>query len=119
MIIKTIPKTLDLLSFAFVLRFAKLSRSCKVLVELNIPNFVFLELELIVLRQYLHLVWHLMRANLILLVQVHLLLIFADVEVPRSDRIPETADGLVRLSNVCTHGHEGGNDITFLFHRFR
>jgi hypothetical protein len=82
-----------------------------------LPDFIFLELEFIMLRQDLHLVGHLMRADLVLLVKIDLLLVLTNVEVPRSDRITEAADGLVRLYNVTAHGHECSNDITFLFHR--
>lgn len=119
LVVEAVPKAVDLLPFAFVLGFALLSRCRQVLVQLQLPYFVLLELELVVLRQDLHLVRHLVRAQLVLLVQVHLLLVLTDMEIPRTDRVAEAAYGLICLGHVSARCHERSNDISFLFHRFR
>lgn len=67
------------------------------------------------LGENLHFVWHLMRADFVLFIEVDLLLIFADVEVPGADSIPEAAHWLVRLDHL-TNGEQGSNNIAFLFH---
>jgi len=70
------------------------------------------------LRQNLHFVWQLMRANFVLLVQVNLLLIFANVEIPLTNSIAQAADRLISLGNMtCCEQHR--NHMLALFHQYR
>ena len=74
-----------------------LDGSCHILIQIYFPDIRLVKVKVIILIQNLKFVWQLMRAHLRAFIEVHVLNLGTDMEVPGSLRLTEAAHRLIRF----------------------